>query len=96
MKKTLYPPAVFAVCLLLACPATTVFAASEREKELGKSKEQVARENTEYIEKEYARLKHECQSSYEGEQQRECLHGTEQWRKEQLRKVEQLKEYLSK
>jgi hypothetical protein len=49
LKKTVYTAAVSAAFLLLTVPQANVFAAGERERELGKSKEQVARENTEYI-----------------------------------------------
>jgi hypothetical protein len=66
---------------------------SPQESDLRRRKDDVARENRDYIEGQYQWMKSDCYK-YEGEFRKDCLFRTEEWRKEQLRQVEDLKEYL--
>lgn len=91
MKNRLF---FFSVCCLLCLCAAAPVRAGELEKALG-GKENVARENTEYIEKEYARMLQDCQQ-FDAEMKKDCIGRTESWRKNELQKVEELKKFLSK
>jgi hypothetical protein len=65
------------------------------ESNLRRRKDEVAQENRDYIEQQYQWMMADCQK-YEGEFKKDCLFRTQEWRKEQMQQVENLKEYLSK
>jgi hypothetical protein len=65
------------------------------ESNLRRRKDEVAQENRDYIEEQYQWMTADCQK-YEGEFKKDCLFRTQEWRKEQMRQVDTLKEYLSK
>jgi hypothetical protein len=68
---------------------------SPLESDLRRRKDDVARENLDYIEGQYQWMKTDCQK-FEGELRKDCFFRTEAWRKEQLQQVDRLKDYLSK
>ena len=68
---------------------------SPLESDLRRRNEDVVQENLDYIEGQYQWMKTDCQQ-FEGELRKDCFFRTEAWRKEQLRQVEGLKDYLSK
>ena len=68
---------------------------SPLESDLRRRKNDVVQENLDYIEGQYQWMKTDCQQ-FEGEFRKDCFFRTEAWRKEQLRQVEGLKDYLSK
>jgi hypothetical protein len=68
---------------------------SPLESDLRRRKSDVVQENLDYIEGQYQWMKTDCQQ-FEGELRKDCFFRTEAWRKEQVRQVEGLKDYLSK
>ena len=68
---------------------------SPLESDLHRRKDDVVQDNLDYIEGQYQWMKTDCQQ-FEGEFRKDCFFRTEAWRKEQLRQVEGLKDYLSK
>jgi hypothetical protein len=68
---------------------------SPLESDLRRRKDDVVQENLDYIEGQYQWMKTDCQK-FEGELRKDCFFRTEAWRKEQLQKVDGLKDYLSK
>jgi hypothetical protein len=68
---------------------------SPLESDLRRRKDEVARENIDYIEKQYEWMKNDC-LKYTGEMKKDCLFRTEAWHKDELRQVDKLKKYLER
>jgi hypothetical protein len=68
---------------------------SPLESDLRKRKDEVTKDNRDYIENQYEWMKNDC-LQYSGEMKKDCFFRTEAWHKEQLRQVEELKKYLEK
>jgi len=68
---------------------------SPLESDLRRRKDEVAKENIDYIENQYEWMKNDC-LKYTDEMKKDCFFRTEAWHKDQLRQVDELKKYLEK
>jgi hypothetical protein len=68
---------------------------SPLENDLRRRKDDVVKDNRDYIEREYGRMKEDC-NKYQGDLRKDCYFGTESWYKKELNQLEDLRDYLSK
>ena len=68
---------------------------SPLEPDLRGRKDDVVQDNLDYMESNYQWMMKDCQQ-FEGEMRKDCSFRSEAWQKEQLQKVDSLKDYLSK